>query len=141
MSLAEVLIAMAILSMFMLAIVAVLIRGMDLSGRDALVTQTTMYCNQIVESKSRQAADPAGYPTLQSISDSSLPNETQILYGVDVTTYPAKAGSAEMKRISVVIYHQDPSTAVSQTDASRPNGGRIVKMSVLVAKPKTYGAN
>lgn len=141
MSLAEVLLAMAILSMFMLAIVAVLIRGMDLSGRDALVTQTTMYCNQLIESESRRAADPATYATTQSIADTFVANETALLYGVDVTTYPAKQGAVEMKRISVVIYHQDPNSAVPLPDVNRPGAGVIVKMSVLVAKPKTYGTN
>jgi hypothetical protein len=141
MSLAEVLLAMAILSMFMLAIVAALIRGMDLSGRDEIVTQTTMYCNQIVESKSRMAADPLAYPAVQSSADDFLPGQKQFLYGVEVVSYPAKAGTVEMKRISVVIYYQDPSSAVTLPDKNKPNAGRIVKMSVVAAKPTTYGSS
>jgi hypothetical protein len=149
MSLAEVLFSIGLIGFFTVAVVAVIIKGMDLNRRDAMITQSTMYCNEILERDARLAADAASFPTLANITYAVCPvspNEQVFIYSQEVFDYSANTtfpGSTVVftkvySKVNVQIYYPDPTSAVYTPDLSRPNGGRVLQMCRIFAKPSSY---
>ena len=131
MSLAEVLLALAIISMFTLAIVLVMIRGMKLNLRDEVMTQTTMFCNEIMDQNARVAADPKLFDSLANRGLTFFPNQQDFIYAQSVVNY-----SADMRKLTVAVYYQDPTASgVPQPDPKRGQAGRVVQMSTLFVRP------
>jgi type II secretory pathway pseudopilin PulG len=142
MSLAEVLLAMAILSMFTLAIATVIIRGMDLNRRDAEVYQTTMFCNELLEQAMYGASTPAGFDALPTYQDYTFLKfhtaaQSQYIYTESVNSLAAVDGNITMKKVTVAIYAQTQTgpAAVPAPDLSRSRNGKVVQMSTVVIKP------
>ena len=145
MSLAEVLFAMGLICAFMLAIVMVVIKGMDLNRRDAIITQSTMYCNEVLEQDARIAGDPRTFGNLVSLPLKGFLNQQEFIYSQAVTPYnttltlgPTSVVITEFKKVTVAIYYQDPAfniTTHPAPDPRRGNSGQVVQMSALYAKP------
>lgn len=98
MSLAEVLFALAIFSMFTLVIVMVMAKGMRLNLRDEVLTATTMY-NEVMDQNARTAADPKLFDSLANRGLTFFPNQVDFIYRQGVLNYSADNPKSHRSRI------------------------------------------
>ena len=122
--------AMAILSIFTLAIVMVLSKGLAMDRRDAVVTQSTMFCNEVMDQCARAATDPTQFDHLPARGYTLFPDQQEYIYSVGVSDF-----ADNIKRIRATVYAQDPLQSSATPDPNKPDGACLVRMSTLVSRP------
>lgn len=114
-TLAEVLVALAVFSLFALAIMSAITQAYRLNAKDAEVSQVTQLANRVVEQSRLVAMSSAGYEALESIQDAPIA-ETSYLYDVDVVEL-----NPELKKVTVLLRRSDSDPLMTlSTVVSRP---------------------
>lgn len=127
MSLAEVLVAISILSMIMLSIGGTISITFSSVRVDKDITMATSFAQQKLEQIKASVSDTSEFTALSSIPYSFITTENEntrkLIYNVDVTTIDING----LKKVTVKVYYHNGSVSPS------PRGDKLFQISTFIA--------
>jgi type II secretory pathway pseudopilin PulG len=134
-TLAEILIAVAVLALFSLALLGTLAQTISLSQKDGDITRATASSRLVMEHFLTKAKTREGYTNLASCGR-PLPvaADPGFVYACDIVPCGPAGDTDGLKRIAVHTYFADPSNP-TQVDPGRPRQGLALTLSAQVCIP------
>ncbi len=126
-SLAEVLVALAMVAALALGLVAAVINSARLTETDRKLSSATFLGQKIMEQRCFKARDKTGFNALTSFASgvyAYADTSQELVYRLDVSI-PSEPG---LKRLSVVVWEADPSDSSNPA----PIGSPLVRFTTVV---------
>lgn len=126
MSLPEVLVAVALLSMMVFSIAGAITLTFKASRADKDITEAIAFSQQTIEAVRASVEDASSFVALNSRSFEFLDNTDKLVY--DITVIDIETDN--LKRVTVRVFYQDETSSTPQ-----PVGDRIFQISTFIARP------
>ena len=134
-TLAEILVAVAVLALVSLALLGTLGQTISLTSKDGDITRATASSRLVIEHFLSRAKTRDGYQNLQACGRPyPVAADPGFLYVCDITPGGPPEDTDGLKRISVLTYFADPSNPVLP-DPHRPRGGFALTLTAQVSIP------
>ncbi|GEM_PF-2079866 len=129
-SLIEVLVALAVLAIALMAIFGALMTSMDLNSKDREITQATNFAQRALEDIRNDCSVTEDFDALQSTGYTQIQENPRMIYDAQVQSI-----QAGLKKLTVNVYYINEKSGLIQPDTSRPNGGKIAGFSCYLIRP------
>lgn len=125
-SLAEVLVAVTLLSMMIFSIAGAITLTFKASRADKDITEAISFSQQTIEGVRAGVEDASTFVSLNSRSFEFLDNTDKLVY--DLTVIDVEPDN--LKKVTVRVFYQDETSSTPQ-----PVGDRIFQISTFIARP------
>jgi Tfp pilus assembly protein PilV len=129
-SLAEVLIAISVLTIATLAILGAMISSSHLNYKDRQITEAMNFAQRLLEQTVYNCSTTMNFDSLTSTPYTIITENPLMLSEVQVVNV-----QTSIKKVTVIIYYTKQGTSTVGPDTTRPNGGKITQLSCNLIRP------
>jgi type II secretory pathway pseudopilin PulG len=130
---AEIIIALLILGFVTTSILGIFLQSMNVEAKDRTKTEVSLIASCYMEELKKGLISGSDFDLLQSSGFKNLPENSDYVYEVRVSTVSPSTSS--IKQVTIAFYYKDSDNPTPGPDFGKPMAGRIYQLGTLILRP------